>query len=109
MSQEVQRYVLFNTCNVQFEIYKHGVNDHDNDDNGDDKEDLCMYHMHGCTVDCEVREAFGFGLNFPPLRKRLKSNLCTYSWPVGMFVTKFGSGFGAFSVTATIGSSSLWQ
>ena len=76
MSQEVQSYVLFNICDVQFEIYKHGDNDDDNDDdndNDDDKEDLCMSHMHGCTVDCEVREAFGFGLNFPPLRKRLRT------------------------------------
>ena len=39
----------------------------------------------------------------------MPSNLCTYSRPVGMLVTKFGSGFGAFSVTATFGSSGLWQ
>ena len=116
MSQEVQRYVLFNTCDVQFEIYKYGVNDDGNDDNDDDKEDLCMYHMHGCNVDCEVREAFGFGLNFPPFEQKVLTfkknnalNLCTYPWPVGLFVTKFGSGLGAFIVTAIFGTLDLWQ
>ena len=36
-------------------------------------------------------------------------NLCTYPWPVSMFVTKFGSGLGAFSVTAKFVTSSFWQ
>ena len=58
---------------MQFEIYKDGDIGDDNGDNDDDKEDLCMYHMHGCTVGCEAREAFGFGLNFPPLRKILRT------------------------------------
>ena len=41
---------------------------------------------------------------FEEMIKNNALNLCTYSWPIGLFVTKFGSGLGAFSVTPTFGS-----
>ena len=97
---------------MQFEIYKHGNNYDDNDDNDDDKEDLCMYHMHGCTVDCEAREDRGLGLNFSPSRKRLRILPCIFVLILGLlflFVTQLASGLGAFSVTAIFVTSCLWQ
>ena len=56
--------------------------------------------------------SFRIWTEFSTFEEKIKNNalnLCTYPWPVGLFVTKFGSGLGAFSVTAIFGTSGLWQ